>query len=159
MIFLAVGTQLPFDRLVQVVDDWASEQGRDDVIGQVGESRIVTKAIKAVSFMPPQKFNACCENASLLIAHAGMGSMLMAMELGKPIIVMPRLARLGEHRNDHQLATAKRFINKRGINVAMDENELRALLLNVSGLTAGEAISRHASKELIEEISNFIARS
>ena len=59
-----------------------------------------------------------------MIAHAGMGSIITALELGKPIMVMPRRASLGEHRNDHQVATAKRFAEQGRIMVAFNEKEL-----------------------------------
>ena len=35
MIFLTVGTQLPFDRLVAAVDDWCAARGESDVFGQI----------------------------------------------------------------------------------------------------------------------------
>ena len=50
-----------------------------------------------------------CEPRTAIVAHAGMGTILTALEIGKPLLVMPRRAALGEHRNDHQLATARRF--------------------------------------------------
>ena len=59
-----------------------------------------------------------------MISHAGMGSIITALELGKRIIVMPRRANLGEHRNDHQLATAKRLSEQGRIMVAFTEQEL-----------------------------------
>ena len=42
----------------------------------------------------------------VVIAHDEMGSIITALEMGKPIVVMPRRAELGEHRNDHQVAAA-----------------------------------------------------
>jgi UDP-N-acetylglucosamine transferase subunit ALG13 len=53
-----------------------------------------------------------------------MGSILTAIELSKPIVVMPRRAHLGEHRNDHQWATVNRLGEDVGIAVAADETEL-----------------------------------
>ena len=46
--------------------------------------------------------------AAAIVAHAGMGTILTALETGKRLLVMPRRAALGEHRNDHQLATVSR---------------------------------------------------
>ena len=37
MIFVTVGTDSPFDRLMQVVDEWAAASGRTDVFAQIGE--------------------------------------------------------------------------------------------------------------------------
>lgn len=53
------------------------------------------------------EFDKLCHDARLIVAHAGMGTIISAMTKGKPIIVFPRIAALGEHRNEHQLATSK----------------------------------------------------
>ncbi len=37
MIFLTVGTQLPFDRLVAAVDAWAARQPGQEVFGQISD--------------------------------------------------------------------------------------------------------------------------
>ncbi len=156
MIFVAVGTQLPFDRLVGAVDEWAFRAGRDDVFGQVGKTSLSLKSIDAVDFIGPVEFLERCRAASLLVAHAGMGSILGALELRKPLIIMPRLASRGEHRNDHQLATAKSFVGKAGIYVAHDESEICDLLDRSVDLIGGEGISQYADPQLISTLRTFI---
>ena len=126
MILVAVGTQFPFDRLVETVDQWAAD-GTRDVVAQIGPSSYVPANIQAHSFLPPKEFQALLERADLVIAHCGMGSILSALSHGKPIIVMPRSAAKGEHRNDHQCATAQRFSDQPGVTVAWDEADLRQL--------------------------------
>ena len=156
MIFLAVGTQLPFDRLVRAVDAWAVERGRQDVVGQIGDARFVPAMVRARRFIEPAEFSRLVADASVLIAHAGMGSILGAIELSKPIIIMPRSAALGEHRNDHQLATAERFSSKEGVHVAWNEGDIAGLLDRERSLRA----SREAggvSPQLIGAIRDFIA--
>jgi UDP-N-acetylglucosamine transferase subunit ALG13 len=98
--------------------------------------------------------------ADAIVAHAGMGTILTALELGTPIVVMPRRAALGEHRNDHQLATARRFAEQGSIAVAFDEEQLHARL-DVLGPPAATCarrrIGRHAEGPLIEALRTFIA--
>jgi hypothetical protein len=65
----------------------------------------------------------------------GMGSILTALQYGKPILVMPRLGRLKETRNDHQVATAQRFREMGKVAVAMDEGEIVAQLDGLPGCT------------------------
>jgi len=55
-----------------------------------------------------------------------VGSILTARDLRKPIVVLPRRAHLGEHRNDHQWATVKHLSQDVGIVVAEDEDALIA---------------------------------
>lgn len=45
----------------------------------------------------------------MLITHGGAGTMVNAVKRGKRVIVVPRLARYGEHVDDHQLELAKRL--------------------------------------------------
>lgn len=156
MIFVTVGTQFPFDRLVKAVDEWAGKAGRGDVFAQVGPSQYSPHSIQKKPFISPVDFAKCTAEAALIVSHAGMGSILTAMEVGKPIIVMPRLASLGEHRNDHQLSTAIRFREIGSINVAMNERELIELLDVSMAFDRKEKISPYASSELISCISRFI---
>lgn len=159
MIFLTVGTQLSFDRLVQAVDTWAAREGRDDVLAQIGPTTFQPKALKSSQFLAPEAFDKCCRNAQLIIAHAGMGSIISAIEFGLPIIVMPRLARLGEHRSDHQVATANEFRHHDGVWVADDVDSIFRLLARVNELTSYGKTSSSASEELICAIRDFIDRT
>lgn len=159
MIFVTVGSADPFDRLIRAVDEWAGWRERRDVFAQIGKSRYVPRHIEAVPFLTPSEFRERVRAARLLVAHAGMGSIITALETGKPIVIMPKWARLGEHRNDHQVATAKRFGQKAGVIVAWDEKDLVAKLEREEALTSPSTIAREASAELIATIRGFIQRS
>ena len=43
------------------------------------------------------------DRADLIISHGGTGALIKASKKGKNIIAVPRLARFGEHTDDHQL--------------------------------------------------------
>jgi len=74
-------------------------------------------------------YEAAFREARVVVAHAGIGTLLTALQLGKPLIVVPRRAALGEQRNDHQVETAA-FIRERCLAyVAETGEELRRLLL------------------------------
>jgi UDP-N-acetylglucosamine transferase subunit ALG13 len=124
VIFVTVGGQLPFDRLVHAVDHWASQQQRVEVFAQIGKSSSPPKHIEWQRFLSPPDFQSKAREAEMIIAHAGMGSILTALEFGKPIVLMPRRAHLGEHRNDHQWATVKHLSKDVGVVVVADEDEL-----------------------------------
>jgi len=110
LIFVTVGAQMPFDRLVGWVDDWADAAGRDDVEAQIGPSQLATRRLRVLPFLEPPAFRAQMERADFIVAHAGMGTILTALELGKPILVVPRRGDLAETRNDHQVATLERLV-------------------------------------------------
>jgi len=156
MIFVTVGTQGRFDRLIRAVDGWAGERQVKDVFAQTGLSSYSPKYIRAEPFMSPSDFRSRVEAASLVIAHAGMGSIITALELGKEIIVMPRRESLGEHRSDHQVATAKRFAEQGRILAAFNEAELLEKLDHLQMLNNPERLSAEASPHLIAAIRTFI---
>jgi hypothetical protein len=90
------------------------------------------------------------------VAHAGMGTILSALELGTPVLVMPRRAALGEQRNDHQVATARRFKQLGGVGVAFDEHELMHRLGELERLAGGRRIGRYAPDGFIGALRTFI---
>jgi UDP-N-acetylglucosamine transferase subunit ALG13 len=139
VIFLTVGTQLPFDRLVAAVDAWAWARGRDDVFGQIsdpGPAGYRPKHFDWVADLDPIAFEARFRAASHIVAHAGMGTIIGALGQGKPLLIVPRRAHLGEQRNDHQFATARRFGTRPGILVAFEAEEVPA---RIDALLAGGA--------------------
>jgi UDP-N-acetylglucosamine transferase subunit ALG13 len=142
VIFLTVGTQLPFDRLVAAVDAWAGAQGAAqgdaqgrargaEVFGQIsdpGPAGYRPKNFAWVADLDPAEFEARFSAASHIVAHAGMGTIIGALGQRKPLLVMPRRAHLGEQRNDHQFATVQRLCTRPGILAAFEADEVPARL-------------------------------
>ncbi len=159
MIFVTVGTDLPFNRLVRVVDEWAGAHQRSDVFAQIGETDWRPAHIGWSKFIQPPEFTRRFSEADVVVAHAGMGTILSALQFEKPILVMPRRATLGEQRNEHQLATARRLSELGKVNVAMDETELRSMLDRLGDLRPREKIGAYASDSLVSALREFIARS
>lgn len=110
MIFLTVGTQFPFDRLVKTVDQ--ALDGRlvnEEIFAQIGETSYKPLNFESVVSLEKNLFDKRLREASSVISHAGMGTITMALKNHKPLLVMPRLKRYREHVNDHQVATARKF--------------------------------------------------
>jgi UDP-N-acetylglucosamine transferase subunit ALG13 len=156
MIFVTVGTDQPFDRMMKVVDAWAAECARKDVFAQIGEGGWQPRNIPFSQFLAPPDFKQRFDQARVIIAHAGMGTILSALSHGKPILVMPKLASLGEHRNEHQLATARRIMSLGNVTVAFNEAELREKLDQIDSLIPREKIHQVATGPLIHSLHDFI---
>jgi UDP-N-acetylglucosamine transferase subunit ALG13 len=127
VIFVTVGSDVPFSRLVKQVDLWSKENPGHRIFAQVGRLKpadYVPQAMEWTEMVSADEFDRHCVEARLIVAHAGMGSIISALQVGKPIVILPRSGRLRETRNDHQFATAKRFSNRPGIFVAWAENDL-----------------------------------
>lgn len=121
-----------------------------------GPSTVSYANIKTVPFLPPAESKLAVQRADVVVAHAGMGSILSALELGKTIIVFPRRFEMGEHRNDHQMATARAFENHPLIKVAYNEEDLYRFL-NEGGLgQVGEMLSPYAPEEFISSLKRIL---
>lgn len=157
MIFVTVGSAMPFDRLIRSVDNFY--QGSDcDVLIQIGESELTPKNARYVNFLSPDEAEQMIRDAELVISHAGMGSIITALSYQTPIVVVPRKAALGEHRNDHQLATCEWVMNDlTGVTVAKDEVELVGVLKNLNTNPGKIEISNYAEARLIDFIASEIS--
>lgn len=124
MIFLTVGTQFPFDRLVKSVD-LAFDTGLidEEIIAQIGESSYEPRNFNSVASLDKDLFDKRLKEASSVISHAGIGTIAMALDNKKPLLVMPRLAKYGEVVNDHQAAIARRFSELGYILAAYDSKD------------------------------------
>jgi len=156
VIFVTVGTQLTFDRLVTAVDGWAGAAGRSDVFAQIGPTDLRPRHLGYERFISPAECRERMLGADTIVAHAGMGTILTALEIGTPVIVMPRQAQHGEHRNDHQMATARRLAELDMVTVAFDEVQLAQRLDEVDQLAARPRIESHAPDGLLAGIRAFI---
>jgi UDP-N-acetylglucosamine transferase subunit ALG13 len=154
MIFVTIGTQAPFDRFIKIIDEVAP-QINEEIVAQVYKCGFTPKNIKTVDFLAPDEFNNLFDKADLIISHAGMGTILSALQKHKPIIIFPRIAALGEHRNEHQLATAEKFKELGSVYVAMNEQELKELMLR-KDLVPLHEIGAEASESLIQSLEEFI---
>ncbi|MGE3532894.1 MAG: glycosyltransferase [Steroidobacteraceae bacterium] len=157
MIFVTVGAQMSFDRLIRAVDQWALKRGRNDVFAQIGDSSFRPSYIQFTAFLTIEEFKHRCSSAKVIVSHAGTGSIITALQLGKPALIMPRRAELRETRNDHQVGTAERFRRFSSISVAANEEDLMSKLDQIDEMTGSQPIEAYASSALIDAIRDFIA--
>ena len=155
-IFVTVGAQMAFDRLVHTVDRWAAATDRDvDVFAQIGPTDAPPSHVAHAVSMGPEDFSDRLDWADVVVAHAGMGTIISALVIGKPIVVLARSGAMKETRNDHQVATVDRFANRHGVTVVRDESDLLAVLEGGSWI-APDKIATDASSQLIETIRDFV---
>jgi beta-1,4-N-acetylglucosaminyltransferase len=138
MIFLTVGTQFPFDRLVEAIDGLVGKNGfGEEVFAQIGQTSYEPRSFEYEQSLKKSEFDRLIKKASGIISHAGVGTIAMALEHNKPLLVMPRLAKHREVVNDHQSAIARKFEQLGHILVAHEVEEL---------------------PEKIEQLSTFVPR-
>lgn len=155
MIFVAVGTQFAFDRLVRYVDEWAGQHAEAG-IAQIAGGTYLPQHLRWERFMDTATFNQHLAAADLVISHAGMGNIITALEYHKPIIVMNRQHALGEHRNDHQLDGLTWMSQLSGVYTATTQAELYACLERRAALTPASGTAAARRQSLVDFIDQAL---
>ena len=125
LIFLSVGTQFGFDRLVKAIDEVIGKgQMKESVFAQIGPGGYVPRHMDSIISLDKEAFEKMFDSSQAVISHAGMGTISLAMKAQKPLLVMPRRRKYGEVVNDHQVDTARRFEQLGHLLAAYDEMEL-----------------------------------
>ena len=158
MIFTTIGSVLPFDRLVRAVDGLVQSWPSETFFAQIGDGKYEPVNMPFARMLDMGAFGEQVRSARLIIAHAGMGSVITAMEANKPIVIMPRKVETREHTTDHQMATARWLTDRPGIYVALDESQLadavnRALAVDLSG---AQELSRFAPEAFLGKIRGYL---
>jgi UDP-N-acetylglucosamine--N-acetylmuramyl-(pentapeptide) pyrophosphoryl-undecaprenol N-acetylglucosamine transferase len=104
-----------FDRLRAVLP------GGVQVVVQAGpdSGRLNWPGATVSATVTPDALSSLMRDADVVVAHAGIGSALMAFEAGKSPILVPRRKSHGEHVDDHQQQIAHTFAEA-GLAVAAD---------------------------------------
>ena len=155
MIFLTVGTQLPFDRLIRYMDSIA-QQIDEEVIGQIGNTPYKPENYNFWPNLTPREFENKISQCRVIVSHAGIGSVLTAQKYGKPIIIVPRKAAFKEHRNEHQLATCKQLQGRKGIYIADTAEEIYHYLSSVKLERQPDPSKNNDRNYFIENLSKYL---
>lgn len=126
MIFVAVGTQkFQMNRLLKAIDDLIG-QGciQEEVFAQTGHSDYIPRNYRYQKFLSRDDFQSCIDRCDLLITHSGVATIIAGLKLAKPVVVFPRLAKFGEHVDDHQLQIAKSFSQQNLVLLCGEEDDL-----------------------------------
>jgi beta-1,4-N-acetylglucosaminyltransferase len=107
VILVSVGMHaVAFERLVQAMDAYAATCGERVVI-QRGTAATCPRHADHFRFAPPDRMATLMEEARVIVAHAAAGTAILALRLGKPLVLVPRRRAFGEHLDDHQLELAR----------------------------------------------------
>jgi UDP-N-acetylglucosamine--N-acetylmuramyl-(pentapeptide) pyrophosphoryl-undecaprenol N-acetylglucosamine transferase len=104
-------------RLLEILPAGAS------VTWQTGATDVSNLPIASRGEMPGDELHAAIHAADVVVAHAGTGSALAALEAGKCAVLVPRERAHGEHVDDHQREIAGELAG-RGLALARSVGEL-----------------------------------
>ncbi len=155
-MFLTIGTQAPFDRLIKAIDRWLEDNSiKVDCYAQTGNGDYEPKNMRSVAFCSEQEFNEYFSSADIVISHAGMGTIISCLSKNMPLLTLPRRLKYKEHRNDHQLATTRAFAELGYIYPIFSEADLLSELDNLSSVKCQHTINEFAEGDLISFLSRL----
>jgi UDP-N-acetylglucosamine transferase subunit ALG13 len=153
VIFVSLGThQQGFSRALNVVADLDVSE---EILAQIGETSPPEAAkMRWVKYMTYEEVRDNMRKASCVISHAGVGTILTALDIGHVPIVIPRLHAYGEHVDNHQLELASQ-LSDRGLILCYVAGGSVAPLVEIAQSSRGA--SRRGGKELGAEIAREVA--
>jgi len=156
MIFVTVGSQkFQFNRLLEAIDNLIEKKViKDKVFAQVGVSDYKPKNYEYVDYMTQDEFNKKINECDTLITHSGTGVIVNSVKLGKKVIGVPRLAKYGEHVDDHQVQLIKEFAELNFIEPAYEMEDLEKALKLINKKEYNKYISN--TDTIVESIEKFI---
>ena len=157
MILVMLGTQNnDFHRLLDEIEKNIENGNIDDeVIVQAGFTKYKSDKMKIFSLTSKEKLEDLVKQADLIITHAGVGSIEMALEQNKKVIAVPRLKKFGEHVNDHQKDIEGEF-NKRGWIIGINDVSELGIALKKVGNFIPKKYEKPKTDEIVYVIKTFI---
>lgn len=152
MIFVTVGTnEAPFDRLLHEV---AQIPTAEHFVIQYGHSSPTERPnCELVDFLSFEAMVAMIRKARMIVTHAGVGSIMVALSNGRRPVVVPRRRSFGEAVDDHQLQLGRRFANAGLVSLVETLDELAGALENADTTAAPLT----AATPLVDDLRDFIA--
>lgn len=153
MILVTTGTgDIPFDRLVREVDRLVGEGCLGDLpvhiqVGASGHEPVHCTWSRSLDYGEMVEH---VSRAKLVIAHGGVGTMLLCHRYGVPEVMVPRRQALGENVDDHQVDFAE-YVAELGLAHMAAEDDLEAVIR--TALAGGDGARAEAtSKPLVETL-------
>jgi UDP-N-acetylglucosamine--N-acetylmuramyl-(pentapeptide) pyrophosphoryl-undecaprenol N-acetylglucosamine transferase len=110
-----------FERLVRRLIEILP--GDAEVLWQTGDTDVTGLGVNGHHAIPERELIQAIREADVLVAHAGVGTALTALEVGKCPVLVPRRHAHGEHVDDHQTQIAGELA-RRGLAVSVEADEL-----------------------------------
>lgn len=109
MIFVTVGThEQAFNRVIEEIDKLKKEGIiKEEVIIQLGYSTYEPSYCKWEKIISYDEMMDNMKKARIIITHGGPATFMMALQLGKIPVVVPRQYEFNEHVNNHQVDFTK----------------------------------------------------
>ena len=158
MILVLLGTQHnEFTRLIKEVEKCINTGTiKEKVIVQAGFTKYKSDKMEIFDMISNEELIKYVDEATLVITHGGVGSIIMALGKGKKVIAVPRLHEYGEHVNDHQRQIIKVFSEKKYLIGIENVNELENAIKNIAEFEPAKY--ENNNQKMINIIEDFIEK-
>ena len=159
MIFVTLGSQkFQFNRLLAAVDKLIDKNViNDEVFAQTGCSDYRPENYKYKQFLDRNEFEEWENKCDIMITHGGTGAIIGAVKKGKKVVAVPRLAKYGEHVDDHQMQLLKQFEDMDIIESCYDLSRLGKAVEVARKKEYKQYVSN--TKKIIDSIESYISDS
>ena len=159
MIFVTLGSQkFQFNRLLMELDKLVEEKKiSNDIFAQIGYSDYKPKNYEFKEFLDREQFSEFMDKCDTVITHGGTGAIVGAVKREKKVIAVPRLAKFGEHVDDHQLQIIDQFTNMNFIVGVKETNEIYEALEQLKTMKFKKYVSN--TENIIKNIEEFLAKA
>ena len=159
MILVTLGTQdKSFKRLLDAIQNEIDNGNiTDRVVVQKGYTNFASDNMELFDLIPMEKFDELIDSCDILITHGGVGSIITGLKHNKKVIAAARLAKYGEHTNDHQLQIIDNF-SKEGYILALDDFSKLGELLEKCKTFQPKEYNSNTSK-MIKIVSKYIDKT
>ena len=155
-LFVPLGTQkFPFNRLIKALNALV-EKGvfkPEEIVMQSSIYEIEPK-FTHYELIPASNFEELIEKAELVITHSGVNSIISCMKRTKPLIIVPRLKKYGEHVDNHQVEIAQLMKQKFDVIVVEDMNDLEGAIKEAKNHVYKQWVSHNS--ELVSAIRDIV---
>lgn len=155
-LFVPLGTQkFQFSRLIEALNQLI-EKGLykpDEIVMQSSIYEIKPK-FTHYELIPAVKFDELIEKAELVITHSGVNSIISCMKRKKPLIIVPRLKKYGEHVDNHQVEIAQLMKQKFDVIVVEDMKDLEGAIKEAKNHVYKQWVSHNL--ELVSAIRDIV---
>ena len=156
MILVMLGTQKnDFSRLLKEIEKCIDDGTiKEEVIVQAGSTKYETNKMKLFDLIGREELDEKKRDASFIITHGGVGSIVGALKMNKKVIAVPRLKKYKEHVNDHQKQIVENFDKKGYIKGITDVKDLKKEIKQIDKFIPKEFVSN--TQSIISIVENYI---
>ncbi len=157
MIFVTVGThEQPFNRLIEEINKLLEKELiKEEIFMQVGYNYDILPICKHKKILSKSEVDSFMRKARIIITHGGLSSIIESLMVNKSPIVVPRQKIFGDHVDDHQVISTRKFEKERRIIAVYNINKLGEKIMDYKNELSKLRVIENISEEIEKSSKTF----